>query len=485
MMVVIMKYEIFERIYSSHWFLSSYNGPGFIRDFPQMGGGALMHRAIYIMERDMCRYVFETHEFEKTAQFTAHKLINNNKWRLGIYRKIDFYTKKYFAAGEYLRTASLNTFTDSQLIKVIKYIIPLQHHHQVYSILANGVVLDGRNHFSNKIRDELSGMIGSKNFNEHWTLLSQTTKMSLRQKKDYAIAQLSLHMKKLKPNQIEIALRRLHKQYCWLDYNNFGPAATLDQFRKELIKTQQNSVAATLPQQLAKLRSNQEKLIKKLKINSRGKFLIHLAQNVIWQKGYRKDVQYHGFYCYEALWRELARRKSIIDWKLMAFLFPWEVEKFVTSTKPPIAELKERRKFSCFVVTRKKNIIKLGTTAHNYIKSLNLNQNLSKVTIAQGQCAYAGVVKGVVKIVQVPTDMKKMKRGDILVSQATSPDLLPAMKIAGAFVTNTGGLICHAAITSRELKIPCVVGTVNATLIFKDGDLVEVDATKGIIKKTK
>lgn len=79
--------------------------------------------------------------------------------------------------------------------------------------------------------------------------------------------------------------------------------------------------------------------------------------------------------------------------------------------------------------------------------------------------------------------MEKMDDGNILISQATSPDLISAMKKAAAIVTNTGGLICHAAITSRELKIPCIVGTGNATLIFKDGDLVEVDAQKGTIKK--
>ena len=69
--------------------------------------------------------------------------------------------------------------------------------------------------------------------------------------------------------------------------------------------------------------------------------------------------------------------------------------------------------------------------------------------------------------------------------KVNSPDLIPAMKQAAAIVTNTGGLICHAAITSRELKIPCIIGTGNATLIFKDGDLVEVDAQKGMIRKIK
>ena len=67
----------------------------------------------------------------------------------------------------------------------------------------------------------------------------------------------------------------------------------------------------------------------------------------------------------------------------------------------------------------------------------------------------------------------------------TFPDLLPAMKRAAAFVTDTGGITCHAAIVSRELRKTCIVGTQFATQIFKDGDLVEVDANKGIVKIIK
>ncbi len=96
--------------------------------------------------------------------------------------------------------------------------------------------------------------------------------------------------------------------------------------------------------------------------------------------------------------------------------------------------------------------------------------------------AYPGHVKGVVKIIETVEDMKKMNLGDILVSQMTSPNIVPAMKKAGAIVTNTGGLTCHASILSRELKIPCIVGTKIATRTLKNGDLVEVDAHKGIIK---
>lgn len=81
--------------------------------------------------------------------------------------------------------------------------------------------------------------------------------------------------------------------------------------------------------------------------------------------------------------------------------------------------------------------------------------------------------------------MVKMKEGNILVAMATNPTFVPVMRKAGAIVTDMGGLTCHAAIVSREWGIPCVVGTKIATKVLKDGDLVEVDANKGIVKIIK
>lgn len=65
----------------------------------------------------------------------------------------------------------------------------------------------------------------------------------------------------------------------------------------------------------------------------------------------------------------------------------------------------------------------------------------------------------------------------------TFPNFIPAMEKASAFVTDEGGILCHAAIVSREMRKPCIIGTKIATKIFKDGDLVEVDANKGTVKK--
>ncbi len=103
----------------------------------------------------------------------------------------------------------------------------------------------------------------------------------------------------------------------------------------------------------------------------------------------------------------------------------------------------------------------------------------------RGQIASTGQARGKVKIVWTKEDNGKIEEGDILVSPMTRPDFLPAMKIADAFVTDEGGITCHAAIVSREMKKPCIIGTKNATAILHDGDEVEVDADNGIVRILK
>ncbi|MBA7490644.1 hypothetical protein ES702_01185 [subsurface metagenome] len=109
----------------------------------------------------------------------------------------------------------------------------------------------------------------------------------------------------------------------------------------------------------------------------------------------------------------------------------------------------------------------------------------SDLKIIKGNIANKGKVKGTAKIVMIRKEFDKFKKGDVLVASMTTPEYLPIMKIASAFVTDEGGIMCHAAIVSRELKKPCVIGTKIATQALKDGDKVEVDANKGIVKIIK
>lgn len=113
------------------------------------------------------------------------------------------------------------------------------------------------------------------------------------------------------------------------------------------------------------------------------------------------------------------------------------------------------------------------------VKKQTQNQTL------KGQIACRGKVTGVVRIVLDPHDDKGFKQGDILVTSMTRPEFVPLMKQAAAIITNEGGITCHAAIVSRELKIPCIIGTKVATRVLKDGDMVEVDADNGVVRIIK
>ncbi|MES2223638.1 MAG: PEP/pyruvate-binding domain-containing protein [Patescibacteria group bacterium] len=104
---------------------------------------------------------------------------------------------------------------------------------------------------------------------------------------------------------------------------------------------------------------------------------------------------------------------------------------------------------------------------------------------SSGKCGSPGTAKGRVKICKTPQEINKVKQGDVLITYATTVDYLPAMKLASAIVTEVGGITCHAAVVSREFGIPCVIGLKNAMLNFKDNDLVEVNADRGVVKIIK
>jgi pyruvate,water dikinase len=101
--------------------------------------------------------------------------------------------------------------------------------------------------------------------------------------------------------------------------------------------------------------------------------------------------------------------------------------------------------------------------------------------ITKGLAASPGRVSGRVILIKEGMSLDLVQKGDILVTQMTTPDMVPAMTRAIAIVTDEGGMTCHAAIVTRELGVPCVVGTTNATKLIHDGQIITVDGTIGVI----
>ncbi len=105
--------------------------------------------------------------------------------------------------------------------------------------------------------------------------------------------------------------------------------------------------------------------------------------------------------------------------------------------------------------------------------------------LLKGAAASLGIASGPVRIIHKPTEIDQVAKGDVLVTEMTTPDYVPAMKRAVAIVTDTGGQTSHAAIVSRELGIPCVVGTGTATHVLKNDQIISVDGAKGVVYKGK
>jgi phosphoenolpyruvate synthase/pyruvate phosphate dikinase len=158
----------------------------------------------------------------------------------------------------------------------------------------------------------------------------------------------------------------------------------------------------------------------------------------------------------------------------------------IVSTPKKISKYTERNGNNYRIVWPEKRTIKFlyFNTKKEFEKVIKLIQfDINYQNEIRGAVACSGYVEGVVRIIKSPNDLKKFKTGEILVSTHTQPRYTIIMMKAKGIVTDIGGITSHAAIISREFKIPCIVGTGNATKILKNGDRVIVNAHKGFVKK--
>jgi phosphohistidine swiveling domain-containing protein len=186
---------------------------------------------------------------------------------------------------------------------------------------------------------------------------------------------------------------------------------------------------------------------------------------------------------------------TLCDWALMEIAkqenVPIEHMRFITidelvsgSIQDPKNELKDRYEngFMIYYNGRHDGGYLKGKAAQDKIDSIKSEEQEEGVKTLKGRGTYAGKVVGKVKL--VPTaDTVTPDEPFILVTGMTMPDFIHHMHKCAAIVTDEGSIACHAAILSRELKKPCIVGTKFATKMLKDGDIVEVDANTGIVTK--
>jgi len=280
------------------------------------------------------------------------------------------------------------------------------------------------------------------------------------------------------------------KKYAWIFYVYSGPSATEKDFIETLkffAKKKMNAAKKLHARETErkKLLKEREYFFEKMNLSGREKKTVELAAKVVHLKPRRKDYQSKSYYHLEFLQREIGRRLHLSLNQIRSCTFR-EIKTALQGGKIDVYTINERMRFHIIVPEGKNIKIYAGAKA----KKFNRNIQKEKMKVKQadqiiGQTAFPGKARGVVKRIDMPEDMVKMKEGDILVSTATTPSIVPAIRKAAAIVTDEGGLTCHAAIIARELGIPAVIGTKVATKVLKDGDLIEVRANHGVVKILK
>jgi phosphohistidine swiveling domain-containing protein len=215
-------------------------------------------------------------------------------------------------------------------------------------------------------------------------------------------------------------------------------------------------------------------------------FLLHLK--VVEQLGecidFRKRSMintnhYIAMYC-----KEIGKRFGLSEAQVLRLTLDEIKEMFRGGKVPDAKKVCQRRKLTAYVYTYKNGwVVDDRFTGAKAQKILELTSHKAEGEI-KGNVANAPVRKITGKV-QVILDASQhiFEKGNILVTSMTRPEFVPLMRKASAIITDEGGLTCHAAIISRELGIPCIIGTRIATRALKSGDFVEIDCRSGVVRK--
>ncbi len=236
-----------------------------------------------------------------------------------------------------------------------------------------------------------------------------------------------------------------------------------------------------------KINTNKKSTYKKVLSNQSVRRLAYYLRSISFIRTWRLETANRGIYLALPLLEEISKRLHL-SYKELEYLTKEEISSCLKSGK--IVEKEQRRKikirqkgFSVVIDTKYKPLVVAGRYSKEFKSFFSEKYAKGEEGITKGVCAYPGKVRGKVKIILSPQQKNDFKRGDILVTAMTTTDFVPLMEKAGAIVTDIGGTTAHAAILARELKKPCIIGTRIATKVLRDGDLVEVDADKGVVVK--
>ena len=327
-----------------------------------------------------------------------------------------------------------------------------------------------------------------RDFHYAFEKLSAPTRFSFYQKEENDLLSLKgIENKRI----VEKRLKQHQKKYFWLS-NNYHSTKVIS-VRKFAERLQRYSIREAreriekINMQRGKTRREKKKVIRDLHLSKRIEKISQRLSFCIWWQDCRKASILHSNHVIDLFLREIAQRYTV-PFGDLHYYTTGEISRLL-QTEKKLSQRETARRRDHFVAVYRSGVAKAYYISGDGAKKLAdplVNQKMSSATgILKGIVVNSGKARGIVRILYSARESSKIKEGDILVASMTSPEYIGALRKAVAVVTDEGGMTCHAAIVARELGIPGIVGTKTATKILKDGDLVEVNADKGVVKIPK
>ncbi|MBI2607810.1 MAG: hypothetical protein HYW51_03210 [Candidatus Doudnabacteria bacterium] len=440
-----------------------------------------------LMEKDAGFWGVEVQNWEKLGKLVVDRIEKGNLDVKQLIKEHQRLGKRLFIICNKLNKRNLNLVSNREIISNLKTIwqdyielnmlglIPVisDFEHSILNQRLTGILIKYKVD-PIKVQDYLSLLISNNQPDLYWQ----------EQLELLGIARKYKSLRQIVKSQ---EFKNHVNKYFWLNYGYQGPIWRSSDFiirLKNLAKSRKSfsKMHTEHKNQFKILVKKQNKLEKQLGLSRKDKYFFATARTFMFLKAYRVNVRHKVHYTSDEIFKALGKRFHL-PVKFFQYARREEILDLLKGKKLAIKEISKRQRWLLEITENGISRFIPKSKAKAFLKKMMMPEIQFKGSEIHGQAAYLGIARGPAKLVFGIGDLDKVKRGDILIGVSTTPDLLPAMYKALGFVTDVGGITSHAAIVAREMKKPCVIGTKVGTKVFKDGDLVEVDANKGIVRK--
>jgi len=418
--------------------------------------------------KDEVDYISLIQDQNKIGSAIIKDFLNNPSSINNLYKEWVIGYEKMLDRSSVVFDYDLNKFSDKKLLSLSEDIYSFYRKEVSMPGFTDGFMFYAEKRLNDLIM-EYCDINKLKNFTEIFTTLTASTEPSFFNEKESDLSRASDTESK----------NSLLKKYAWLNssYSGYKP------YTKENLDNDLKDVKdpALAEKQLSDNKLAKQDLINKHKFNDEILAIVKLTDLFIKWQDQRKVYTLSYVALRSKILHEIAQRFKF-DIKLLEYALTEELP-LVLDKSFSIDVLKNRRDSGVLFIHKNGKLQEtiVGEESESFVAKLQGTENNGASEIS-GTIASRGKVIGKVRIVMTAKNINDVEDGEILVAPMTRPEHLVGMKKAAAIVTDDGGITCHAAIVSRELGKPCIIGTKNATKILKNDDLVEVDAENGVVK---